>query len=148
MVSKRLALLLSAVLTIQITTTLSGPARADPSAADKETARTSMREGDEKLAAKDYAGALKAYQTAHGIMKVPTTGLAVARAQVELHQLVEARDTLLDVSRMPKDLTETNAITKARDDAAALSAKIADRIPSVNINIEGLAAGATPSVTI
>src|SRR5436190_23509399 len=56
-------------------------ARAEPSAADKETARSLMDEGDRKFAAKDYKGALDAYQGAHAIMGVPTTGLEVAKAQ-------------------------------------------------------------------
>ena len=72
-------------------------ARAEPTAGDKETARSLMDEGDRKFAAKDFKGALDAYQGAHAIMGVPTTGIEVAKAQEALGLLVEARDTLLAV---------------------------------------------------
>jgi hypothetical protein len=60
-----------------------------------------MKEGDGKFAAKDYAGALKAYEAAHAIMQVPSTGLPLAKAQLERGLLVEARDTLLQITRHP-----------------------------------------------
>src|SRR5262249_1001249 len=66
------------------------PAYAEPSAADRETARSLMNEGDAKFDAKNYAQALKAYQGAHAIMGLPSTGYAVARTQAALGQLVEA----------------------------------------------------------
>lgn len=123
-------------------------ASAEPSVADKETARTLMKEGDEKFAAKDYAGALKAYQAAHAIMNVPTTGLPLAKAQVERGLLVEARDTLLQVSRHPRESKENPAFAQARDEAASLAQKVAARIPSVQINIEGPGAGVKIEVTV
>jgi hypothetical protein len=123
-------------------------ALAEPSLADKETARTLMKEGDDKFAAKDFAGALKAYQAAHAIMNVPTTGLPLAKAQIERGLLVEARDTLLQVSRHPKEAGEKPAFAQARDEAAQLAQKIADRIPSVQINVEGPSAGVQIDVTV
>jgi hypothetical protein len=124
--------------------TLLGPAiaRAEPSSADKETARTLMKEGDEKFAAKDFDGAAKAYQTADDLMHVPTTGLALAKADIELGKLVEARDVLLDIGRRPKEPGEQLLVTKARDEAADLATKIAARIPSVVITVEGPPSGA------
>lgn len=113
-------------------------AAGEPTAADKETARNLMKEGDSKFAAKDYAGALKAYQAAHAIMQVPTTGLPLAKAQIEKGLWVEARDTLLSVSRFPKDPNEQSAFNKARDEATQLSQKLIDRIPQVIITLEGV----------
>ncbi|UQA58949.1 PEGA domain-containing protein [Polyangium aurulentum] len=115
-------------------------ALAQPSSADKETARNLMKEGDAKFAAKDYAGALKAYQAAHAIMQVPSTGLPLAKTQIERGLLVEARDTLLQVSRHPKEANEPAAYAKAREEAAQLAQKIAPRIPSLVIVIEGASA--------
>jgi hypothetical protein len=100
-----------------------------------------MKRGDERFAAKDFAGALKAYQAAHAIMQVPTTGLAVAKALKERGQLVEARDMLLQLARLPKDPSETAALAKAREEAAALAQSLADRIPSVVITIDGASDG-------
>jgi hypothetical protein len=116
-------------------------ALAEPSAADRETARTEMRKGDERFAAKDFAAALQHYQAAHAIMQVPTTGLAVARAQIERKQLVEARDTLLQVARLPREAREPAPIVQARDEAAALAKDLVARIPSVVISIEGPSEG-------
>lgn len=121
---------------------------AEPSSADKETARTLMREGDEKFAVRDYAGALKAYQAAHAIMQVPTTGLPLARAQVERGLLVEARDTLLQVSRYPKETGESPFFTKARDEATSLAQKLADKIPSIAVSVEGPPKGAAIDVAV
>jgi hypothetical protein len=75
----------------------SAAAFAAPSDADK--ARALMKEGDGLYFSSDYAGALERYRAADAIMKVPTTGLAVARAQAALGKLVEARDQALTVAR-------------------------------------------------
>jgi hypothetical protein len=126
----------------------SGPALAEPSAADKETARHLMKEGDEKFAAHDYPGAMKAYQAAHAIMQVPSTGLALARAQIERGLLVEARDTLLQVMRTSREAGEPAAYGKAREEAGPLAMKISDRIPSLTISVEGPPSGTQLDVSI
>ena len=107
-----------------------------------------MKEGDAKFASKDYAGALKAYEAAHAIMQVPSTGLPLARAQLERGLLVEARDTLLQVARHPKEANEPAAYAKAREEANELSQKIAPRIPSVQIALEGAPSGAEVEVKV
>lgn len=112
-------------------------ALAEPTSADRETARNLLKEGDEKFAAKDFAGAIKAYQAAHSIMQLPTTGLALAKAQIEKGFLVEARDTLLQVSRLSKEPGEKPVQGQARDEATQLAGKIADRIPSLLITVDG-----------
>ena len=116
-------------------------ALAEPTAADRETARTLMKKGDQKFAAKDYAGALKDYQAAHAVMLVPITGLAVGKAQAELGLLIEAHETLLQVGRLPQDPYEAGPLTRARDEAATLAQKLANRIPSVTITVAGPTTG-------
>lgn len=123
-------------------------AHAEPSAADKETARSLMDEGDRKYAAKDFKGALDAYQGAHAIMGVPTTGLEVAKVQEALGMLVEARDTLLAIARLPVQPREPAAFTKARDDAKARAPAIAARIPAVRFQVSGPAPGADLAVSV
>ena len=113
--------------------------RKEPSAEDKETARSLVALGDERMAAKDYAAALKAYQGADAIMGVPTTGIEVGRAQVVLGLLAEARDTLLRVSRFPKEPGEPEAFTKARESAQKISDDLAQRMPSLQIDVVGVA---------
>lgn len=125
-----------------------GSALAEPTAADKDAARALMSQGDKAFAAKDYQGALKAYVAAHGIINVPTTGIEVAKAQEAVGLLVEARDTLLQVSRYPQKADEPQAFQKARDQAKDLAPKIAARISSATIVVSGLTGDAVPNVTI
>lgn len=111
---------------------------ADPTPQEKETARNLMDEGDKLAAKKEWKAALQAYQAAHDIMKVPTTGLEVGRAQAALGLLVEARDTWLAVGRSEKKPGEGAAFGAARAEAEKLAAQVASRIPSVRIaRIEG-----------
>lgn len=112
-------------------------ARAEPTAADKETARSLLDEGDRKFAAKDYAGALEAYKAAHAIMNVPTTGIEVAKAEEQVGQLVEAHDMLLAVMRLPTGPNEPAAFTRARSSATERASALAARIPSIRVSITG-----------
>ncbi|MDF2694434.1 MAG: hypothetical protein K0S65_2817, partial [Labilithrix sp.] len=113
--------------------TLCGPAFADPSLADRETARSQMDEGDKKRDAGDLKGALRNYETADAIMKVPTTGLEVARAQVALGMLLEARETLGRVMRTPAKPGEPAPFAAARKSAEALNNDLSTRIPSIQV---------------
>jgi hypothetical protein len=106
---------------------------AAPSATDKETARALMTEGDHKVAAGDLTGALAAYQGAHTIMGVPTTGIELARTQIALSLLVEARDTLLQVMRFPKRDREPAPFSKAREQAEKLTESLVTRIPTLRL---------------
>lgn len=150
MASERSPLWLVAVLTLAAT--LAVPASlaeaAEPTAADRETARHLMKLGDEKLAAKDYKAALRSYESAHAIMNVPTTGLAVAKARAGLGELVEARDLLLELVRMPRVEGEPEAFDQARSEAASLAKALEARIPSLVIGVKGPPTDAKVEVTI
>ena len=115
----------------------SGAAMAAPSAAERETARRLMDEGKERTHAGEKERALEAYQKAHDIMKVPTTGIALAKAQVSVGHLVEARDVALEVARMPRENGEPTIFEKARREAKELEAHIKPRIPTVRIIVKG-----------
>ena len=134
--SERWPLRLSAALVLALA--LASPARAaEPTAADRETARHLMKLGDEKYAAKDYKAALRSYESAHAIMGVPTTGLAVAKARVGLGELVEARDLLLELGRASRAADEPAAFEQARTEAASLAKALDARIPSLVIGLKG-----------
>jgi hypothetical protein len=125
-----------------------GQALAAPTQADKETARTLMDQGDAQTEAKDYAAALKLYQAAHDLMGVPTTGLEVARTQLALGQLLEARDTALAVTRIPSQKHESRAFTQARHEAQQLADSLSARIPSIQLKITGVAEGVDLTVRV
>jgi hypothetical protein len=112
-------------------------ASADPSAADKETARSLVKEGDRRFEARDYAAAVEAYRGAHAIMDVPTTGIGLGRAQEALGQLVEARDTFLEVARLPRRPREPAVFARVRSEAEQLADALAERIPSIQAEVSG-----------
>ena len=110
--------------------------RTPRSEAEKETARGLMDEGDALAAQSDWEMALKHYRAAHQIMRVPTTGIEVARAQAKLGQLVEARTTAIEVANLPLMGKEPAVFTQAREAAAELADELESRIPSVVIEVE------------
>ena len=110
---------------------------AEPTANEKETARALMAEGRSLREQKDELGALKRFQTADAIMHVPTTGLEVARSQMALGQLVEARDTLHRIMQTP-DVTDSPPFRQAREAAASLDQALQTRIGALRFDVRGL----------
>jgi tetratricopeptide (TPR) repeat protein len=108
-----------------------------PTAAQKETARTLMQQGDKQFAAGDYRGAASSYRAADNIVAVSTTGLALAKALAQLGQLVEAVDVLQRVINAPKPDREAPLLAQARKDAVALDVDLAARIPTLQITVIG-----------
>jgi hypothetical protein len=106
-------------------------AAATPSAAERETARSLMDEGDQLVARGDLKAALTRYESAHAIMHVPTTGLSLARVQAQLGMLVEARSTAMEVINLPVAGAEPKVFTEARREAGALATNLEPRVPSI-----------------
>jgi hypothetical protein len=111
-------------------------ASAAPGPAERETARSLMVEGDRLLDAGDVAAALQRYQTAHALMRVPTTGLAVARAQAQLGMLVEARGTALEVTSLEGASSEPAVFDGARRAAAALASSLEPRVCTLRTRVK------------
>lgn len=105
-------------------------------AADRERARGLLDEGDAKMAAGDVEGALAAYVAADELVHVPTSGIEVGRAQAALGHWIEARDAWIRVARYPKRPDEPEPFTRARKEAERLAVEIAERIPTLRIDIE------------
>lgn len=124
---------------------LSAPALAEPTAAERETARRLMDEGKARSRAGEHDRAIEAYAKAHEIMHVPTTGLALARAHLASGHLVEARDVALEVVRIPREAGEPAVFERARKQAKELEAQVKGRIPSLRIVVKG---GPASSVSI
>src|SRR5438477_66675 len=74
---------------------LNGTVQAQPSAAQRETARELMGEARRLRERGDLEGALGRFRAADAIMNVPTTALEVAATQAELGKLIDAREGLL-----------------------------------------------------
>ena len=96
-----------------------------------------MDEGKARMKANDYARAVDAIQKANDIMHVPTTGLALARAEIAAGRLVEARDSAIAVERMPREAAEPAVFEAARKQARELDAQLKPRIPTLRLRIKG-----------
>jgi hypothetical protein len=113
------------------------------SASERVAARHLMDEGDTYTEQKKLGEALRVYVAAHAIMRVPTTGIEVARALAALGRLVEAREAAFAITRMPVEPNEPKPFAAARHEAAELDADLDQRIPTLRIALSG---GADPAV--
>jgi len=136
------ALLVGALVTV------APRAWADPSLSDRETARSLMDDGDAKRDKSDFRAALKSYEAADAIMHVPTTGLEVARAQAQLGLLLEARETLARVMRLPPKPGEPAPFTAARRSTEQLNGELATRLPSITVVIVNADPAQPPQIVV
>jgi hypothetical protein len=123
-------------------------ARAEPTAADRETARALMQEGRELRDKGNLKEALRRFKAADDIMHVPTTGLELARVQVSLGLLVEALDTIATIRQTPPKPGDPEPFAEARAKAEQLSASLNGRVPSITVVVRGAGTDAQPAVTI
>lgn len=109
---------------------------AAPSAAERDTARSLMDEGDRLLTSGKLREAMERYRAAHAIMHVPTTGLDLARVQARLGLLVEARATAMEVVNLPQAATdEPGVFQEARSAAINLVRDLEPRVPSLQTEV-------------
>lgn len=116
---------------------------AEPSAAERETARSLMDDADRLRESGDKWGALERLQAADQIMHAPTTALELARVQASLAQLVEARASALAAATFPEVAGEPRAFTAARKAAIRLASELAPRVPDVTVVVSPAAADLT-----
>lgn len=119
----------------------SAVAQAQPSAAQKETARGLMAEGRELRDRGDLNGALTRFNAADALMGVPTTGFEVAATQAQLGKLVEARETLQRVLAIAVSPDDPEPFNEALRKARALDQQLQARIASLRFVVKGLKDG-------
>jgi hypothetical protein len=128
---------------------LATAARAEPTAVDREMARTLMDQGNELRRKGDLKEAMKRFRAADDIMHVPTTALPLAQVQAQLGLLVEARDTLAaSLRRTPEKANDPQVFKTARADGEKLDASLAPRVPALTITLKNLPAGDTPTLDV
>jgi hypothetical protein len=108
-----------------------------PTAADKETARGLMDRGDELTEKGDRAGALVAYQGAYAVVRVPTTGAAVARTLLLLGRFAEAKRVAEEVNAIPVAPSEPDAFVSARAETQKISADAGAKVAKLRVTIQG-----------
>jgi hypothetical protein len=126
-----------------------GSARAaEPSAADLETARDLYGQGKQLREKGDYAGAVAKFRQAFQLAATPILGLEICRTEEKLSRLVEAREACLLAARLPTKANESDNTKQARGEAATFAEALKGRIPAIVVTLQGVPAGADPTVTI
>jgi hypothetical protein len=117
-------------------------AAADPSSADRATARALGLEGEAALASKDYPTAADRYARAEGLFHAPTLLLGLARAEVGLGKLVDAQETYRRIvhEELPPNAPPifAEAVAVAEKELAA----VVPRIAWLTITVNGPASAA------
>jgi hypothetical protein len=126
---------LTYTMTLLASLGVASPLSAAPSAPERETARSLMAEGDRLADAGDVRAAMARYASAHAIMHVPTTGLALASVQAKLGLLVEARATAIEVLNLPIAAGDPTVFAAAKTSAANLAEQLEPRVPSVRVAV-------------
>jgi hypothetical protein len=125
-------------LTLSICLLLTAPAAwAEPTAADRATARTLAQEGQHALESKNYPVAIDKFSRADALVHAPTLLLGLARAQVGSTKLVEAQENYNRIIREGVAPNSPKSWAKAVEDANKEVGAISPRIPWVTITVLG-----------
>jgi hypothetical protein len=112
-------------------------ATAQPSDADKDTARALAQEGQDALDRRDFTTASDRFGRAGKLVHAPTLTLGLARAQVGLGKLVLAQEIYESVLREELPPGAPPAFVKAITDAKRELDTLKPRIPGVIISVSG-----------
>jgi non-canonical (house-cleaning) NTP pyrophosphatase len=107
------------------------------SAGDVAEARELFNQGLALRDKGDLNGAIDKLRAAHALANTPITGVELGRTYVSAGKLVEARETLLSVGRLPVGIQETPRSATARSEAAQLADQVRTRIPSLVVKVGG-----------
>jgi len=121
------------------------PAAAEPSPADRATARTLAQEGHTALRNGDYAMATDRFSRAVSLVHAPSLLVDLARAQLGMGKLVDAYENYNRIIREGVSPGAPASWVKALADAKAEVAAIPPRLPWVTITVAG---PSEPVVTI
>jgi hypothetical protein len=112
-------------------------AAAQPSSADRATARELGKDGEALLARRDYGKALDRFARAEELFHAPTLLLGMARAQVGLGKLVDAQESYRRILNEPLASNAPAAFRDAQDAAKGELASLAPRIAWITITASG-----------
>ena len=120
-------------------------ALAEPSPADRATARSLASEGYQALQDKDYATAVDRFSRADAMVHAPTLMIDWARSLVGMGKLVEAQERYEQIVREGVDAKAPRSWHRALDDANAELAELKPRLAWLTISVVG---SDKPRVTI
>src|SRR5688500_12087611 len=135
-------------LTLTFIVTLAARASAEPTAADRATARALAREGFEALKTDDFVTAEDRFRRADALVHAPTLVVDHARALVGLGRLVEAHERYSLVLREGVTPNAAWPWKRAYADAQKEIEVIKQRLAWLTIEIVGPTAPTEPEVSI
>ena len=142
------ALLGTAVMVVACLLTLAAPAAAEPTAADRATARSLAREGFEALKTDDFVTAEDRFRRADALVHAPTLVVDHARALVGLGRLVEAHERYSLVLREGVSPNAAWPWKRAYADAQKEIEVIKARLAWLTIEVAGPTAPTEPQVSV
>ena len=106
---------------------------AEPTAVDAENALQLYKDGKALRERGDLQGALGKFRAAHALVETPITALELGRTYITLGQLIEAREVLLGVARMPVRKNESTKATEARSEAERVAGELRPKLASLTL---------------
>lgn len=125
--------ILSTTLVLALTALAAQASAAEPDEAAKQQARELMAQGRKSRDTADLRAALSSFSQADEIMRVPTTGLEVARTLLAFGRLVEAAKAAERVLTLPEAPDDPDAFAKAREAARELGRELEARTPRLRV---------------
>lgn len=110
---------------------------AEPTDADRVTARALAVEGQEAFDRRDFTTAVDRFSRADSLIHAPTLMLALARSQAGLGKLVTAQEICNRIVREGVAPKSPPSWGKALDDAKREADALAARIPTLTISVKG-----------
>lgn len=114
------------------------PASAQkPNAADAQTALQLYKEGKERREHGDLPAALEKLRAAYALVETPITALELGRTYAMMGKIVEAREVLLGVARLPVRKNESKKATEARAESDKLATELTPRLATITVRVKG-----------
>ena len=112
-------------------------ARAEPTASESETALQLYKDAKAMRDRGELEKALEKFRAAHALAETPITALELGRTFVMMGKLVEGREVLLAVQRIPVRKNESQKAVDARKESDSLAAAIKPRLATLNLTVKG-----------
>lgn len=125
------------ILSFLALTALTQPAWAEPSAADRTTARRLAVEGQLALQKGDFDTAADRFERANELVPAPSLLVRLARARVGQGRLVEAYEAYRTVIREGVESDAPRAFKRALEEAKEEVTRVEPRLAWVTVNVKG-----------
>lgn len=115
---------------------------------DLDRAKDLFKEANELHDKGDLKGALVKYELANKLGHTVVTSYELAKAYAEQAMLLEARDAVAEVEKIPIKPNESDKTKSSRAEAAKLATQLDARIPKLVVTLENVPVGSTPGLTV